>query len=362
MLYYLAQYRELFSAFNLFQYITFRAGGAFLTSLGMGLWWGPRFIDFLKKLKMGQSIREYGPQTHLKKAGTPTMGGVMIVGAILFATFLWARPDNRFVLLVAATMLYMALLGFFDDYRKWLLKHPAGGLSRLFKLGAQLLLALGVGAYLYRWPPNDLFAHDLMVPFVKNLPIPLGGAALLLAVLVIVGSSNAVTLTDGLDGLASGTLMVSALSFAIFAYLAGHARLSHYLRIVPVPGAGDLTVLLAAVGGACLGFLWFNAHPAEIFMGDTGSLPLGGALGVVALCLQQELILVVTGGIFVAEALSVLLQIGSIRLLNGRRVFRMAPLHHHFEMGGLAETKVTIRFWIVAVVLALLAMTSLKIR
>ncbi len=362
MLYFLSQWRDLFSPLNLFQYITFRSGGAFLTALGFSLLFGGPLIRFLTRLKMGQSIREYGPQSHMKKAGTPTMGGLLILGAILSATALWARPDNRFVVLVSGAMAYLAVIGFLDDYRKWLLKHPAGGLSRIFKLNAQIALALGVGLYLYFFPPNAQFAHRLMVPYMKNVQLALGWGYLLLAALVIVGSSNAVNLTDGLDGLASGTILVSALSFAIFAYLAGNARLSQYLRLVPVPGAGELTVVLAALGGAVLGFLWFNAHPAEIFMGDTGSLPLGGALGVVALCLHQELILVLVGGIFVAEAVSVLLQIGSVRLRGGKRVFHMAPLHHHFEVGGLPETKVTIRFWIVAVVLALLAMTSLKIR
>lgn len=362
MFYYLSAWRELFSPLNVFQYISFRAGGAFLTALGICLIFGGPFIRFLGRLKMQQYIREYGPQSHLKKAGTPTMGGVLILGAMTVATLLWARPDNRFILLVLASALFLGGVGFVDDYRKWLKKHPAGGLSANVKMAAQVFLGLLVGIYLYFDPPNAVFGSRVFVPYFKDAHFLLGGFSVALALMVVVGSSNAVNLTDGLDGLAPGTLVVSAMAFGVFSYLAGNAILSDYLRLVFVPGAGELTIFLAAMGGACLGFLWFNAHPAEIFMGDTGSLPLGGALGVVALSVKQELILLVVGGIFVAEALSVMLQIGSVRLRKGRRVFRMAPLHHHFEMGGLAETKVTIRFWIVAILLALVAMTSLKIR
>ncbi|MBK8575488.1 MAG: phospho-N-acetylmuramoyl-pentapeptide-transferase [Elusimicrobia bacterium] len=362
MFYYLTDLREYFSPLNVFQYITFRAGGAFLTSLAVCLIFGGPLVRFLGRLKMEQFIREYGPQSHLKKAGTPTMGGLLILGAISLSTLLWARPDNRFILLVLGSSLYLGAIGFIDDYRKWLKKHPAGGLSANVKMAAQVVLGLAVGIYFYFDPPNSVLGPSVVVPYLKNVTLAMGGLSVAMALMVVVGSSNAVNLTDGLDGLAPGTLVVSALSFGVFSYLAGNVILADYLRLVHVPGAGELTVFLAAMGGACLGFLWFNAHPAEIFMGDTGSLPLGGALGVVALSIKQELILVVVGGIFVAEALSVLLQIGSVRLRKGRRIFRMAPLHHHFEVGGLAETKVTIRFWIVAIVLALVAMTSLKIR
>ena len=362
MFYYLASLKGLYSPLNVFQYITFRAGRAFLTSLGLCLIFGGPLIRFLGRLKMEQFIREYGPQSHLKKAGTPTMGGILILGAIVVATLLWARPDNRFILLTLGSTLYLGVIGFIDDYRKWLKKQPAGGLSANVKMAAQVFLGLAIGIYFYFDPPNGTYGTSVIVPYLKNVHLSLGGFSIALALMVVVGSSNAVNLTDGLDGLAPGTLVVSALAFGVFSYLAGNAKLAEYLRLVPVHGAGELTVYLAAMGGACLGFLWFNAHPAEIFMGDTGSLPLGGALGLVALCVKQELILLVVGGIFVAEALSVMVQIGSVRLRKGRRIFRMAPLHHHFEVGGLAETKVTIRFWIVAIVLALVAMTSLKIR
>jgi phospho-N-acetylmuramoyl-pentapeptide-transferase len=362
MLYHLSLLREAFSPFNLFQYITFRSGGAFLTSLILCLVFGAPYIALLKRFKIQQSIREYGPSTHLAKAGTPTMGGLMILVAMVVSTLLWARLDNRFIQLMLATALSLGLLGFLDDYRKWLTKHPAGGLHDAVKMGGQLLVGIVVAAYLYVFPPNAEFATRVNVPYLKEVFLRLGDVYILFALIVLVGSSNSVNLTDGLDGLAVGTLLVSALTFGIFAYLAGHARFSSYLRIVPVAGAGELTVYLAAMAGACLGFFWFNAHPAEIFMGDSGSLFLGGTIGLVALCIKQELILVIVGGIFVAEALSVLIQVGSVRLRGGKRVFRMAPLHHHFEVGGLAETKVTARFWIVAVVLSLLAMTSLKIR
>ena len=361
MLYALAELRDLWSPLNVFQYITFRTGGAFLTALFIVLFFGRRFIDLVKRWEVTQSIREYGPQTHLKKAGTPTMGGLLILLALVFATVLWARMDNRFILLVLFSALYLGALGFLDDYRKLILKHPAKGLSQAVKLIFQLFWAVGITAYLYLYPPNDAFGTTIQVPYVKNVFLNLHSMMILFGMIVLVGASNAVNLTDGLDGLACGTIIISALAYGVFAYLAGHARLSSYLRLVPVAGAGELSVYLGAMGGACLGFLWFNGYPASVFMGDTGSLFLGGTIGVIALAIKQELILVVVGGIFVAEAVSVLLQIGAVRLF-GRRVFRMAPLHHHFEMLGWPETKVTLRFWIVAVVLALVAITSLKVR
>lgn len=362
MLYSLHLYRDFFTGLNLFQYITFRSGGAFLTSLFTVLFLGGPFIRLLRRLRVSQTIREYGPQTHLTKTGTPTMGGLLILFAIMLSTLLWARLDNRFVWLVLISALYLGLLGFLDDYKKWLMKHPRFGLSERAKMAAQFAVALGVATYLYLEPANAAYATTATVPYIKNAVLAMGGLYITFALIVIIGASNAVNITDGLDGLAGGTIIIVALTFAIFAYLAGHARLAGYLRIVPVPGAGELTVYLAAMAGACLGFLWHNAHPAAIFMGDTGSLFLGGTIGVVALCIKQEFILVVSGGIFVAEALSVLIQIGSVRLRKGKRVFKMAPLHHHFEMMGWPESHVTTRFWIVAVVLALLALTSLKIR
>jgi phospho-N-acetylmuramoyl-pentapeptide-transferase len=361
MLYALSQWRDLWSPLNVFQYITFRTGGAFLTSLLIMLLFGQSFIDLVKKWEVTQTIREYGPQTHLTKSGTPTMGGLLMLVSIVVATLLWARLDNRFIWLTLISAVYLGALGFVDDYRKLILKHPAKGLSQNMKMIFQMVWAIGVMTYLYINPPNIGFATEIQVPFLKNVAINLGSFIILFGMFAMVGASNAVNLTDGLDGLAGGTLLISALSFGVFAYLAGNAKLSSYLRLIPVTGAGELSIYLGAMAGACLGFLWHNGYPAAIFMGDTGSLFLGGTIGLVAIAVKQELILIVVGGVFVAEAVSVLLQIGAVRLFK-RRIFRMAPLHHHFEMLGWPETKVTLRFWIVAVVLALLAMTSLKLR
>ena len=361
MLYALSMWRELWSPLNVFQYITFRTGGAFLTSLLIMLLFGQSFIDLVKRWEVTQTIREYGPQSHLAKSGTPTMGGLLMLLSLVIATLLWARLDNRFIWLTLISALYLGALGFLDDYRKLILKHPAKGLSQNLKMVFQVIWAIGVTTYLYMDPPNGAFALTIQVPFLKNVVLNLHQFMILFGMIVVVGASNAVNLTDGLDGLAGGTLLISALSFGVFAYLAGNAKLSTYLRLIPVNGAGELSIYLGAMAGACLGFLWYNGYPAAIFMGDTGSLFLGGTIGVVALAVKQELILIIVGGIFVAEALSVLIQIGSVRIFK-RRVFRMAPLHHHFEMLGWPETKVTLRFWIISVVLALLAMTSLKLR
>ena len=361
MLYQLALWKHLWGALNVFQYITFRTGGAFLTALLIMLMFGQSFIELVKKWEVTQSIREYGPQTHLKKSGTPTMGGLLMLLSLVVATLLWARIDNRFVILILISAVYLGALGFVDDYRKLILKHPAKGLSQNWKMLFQVLWAIGVTAYLYIDPPNPTYVTTIQVPYLKEVFLNLHSFIILFGMIVVVGASNAVNLTDGLDGLAGGTLLVSALSFGVFAYLAGNAKLSDYLRLIPVPGSGELAVVLGAMAGACLGFLWFNGYPAAVFMGDTGSLFLGGTIGVIAIAIKQELILIVVGGVFVAEAMSVLLQIGAVRLFK-RRVFKMAPLHHHFEMLGWPETKVTLRLWIVAVVLSLLAMTSLKLR
>ncbi len=361
MFYALAQFRSFWFPVNVFQYITFRTGGAFLTALLIMLIFGQRFIDLVKRWEVTQSIREYGPQTHLKKAGTPTMGGLLMLAALVVATLLWARLNNRFILLTLISAVYLGTLGFWDDYKKLILKHPSKGLSQGGKILFQLIWAVGVTAYLYLYPPNDSFGTHVQVPYLKNVFLNLNSFIILFGMVAVIGASNAVNLTDGLDGLACGTLLISALAYGVFAYLAGNAKLSSYLRLIPVTGAGELTVYLGAMAGACLGFLWFNGYPAAIFMGDTGSLFLGGTIGLVAISIKQEIMLIIVGGIFVAEAGSVLLQIGSLKLFK-RRVFKMSPLHHHFEMLGWPETKVTLRFWIIAVVLALLAMTSLKLR
>ncbi len=359
MLYYLYLLKPFFSPLNVFQYITFRSAAAFLTALSVSLATGPGIIRWLRS-KKAQKIRADTPAAHQAKAGTPAMGGLIIYLAMLFSCLLWARMSDRFVLLFLTTCTVLWILGYADDYLKASEKRK-DGITPSVKMGVQLVLAIGVAAYLYIDPPNAMRATSLSVPYSKEWVINIGILYIPFCMMVLVGSSNAVNLADGLDGLAAGTLIISALTYALLAYVAGNARFSEYLRIIPVHGAGELTVVLASLIGACLGFLWYNAHPAEIFMGDTGSLFLGGAIGIVALCIKQELLLVIVGGIFVAEALSVLLQVYSFRV-HKKRIFKMAPLHHHFEMIGWPESKVTIRFWIVAIILALLALSSLKLR
>ncbi len=360
MLYHLHSLRSFFSPLNVFQYITFRTAGAFLTALGISLMIAPGIIQWLKAKKAAQNIRASGPPQHHAKSGTPPMGGIIIYLSMVASTLLWARMDNRFVILMVVSSTVLWLIGFWDDYLKCFGKNKEG-LTPMVKMAGQLVLAFGITGYLYVNPPNPAFHSSISVPYSKEWVLGLSVFYVPFCMMVLVGASNAVNLADGLDGLASGTLVISALTYGILAYLAGNVKFSQYLRIIPVPGAGELTVVLAGLVGACLGFLWFNAYPAEIFMGDTGSLFLGGAIGLVAVCVKQELLLLVVGGVFVAEALSVLAQVYSFRI-HGKRILKMAPLHHHFEMIGWAETKVTIRFWIVAIVLALFALASLKLR
>lgn len=352
--------RDVFSPFNVFQYISFRAGGAILTSLLVCFVAGPYLIRRLQALKIGQTIRTDGPQSHLAKAGTPTMGGLLILLSLLTSTLLWARLDNRFVLLTMAGTVWLGLWGAWDDFLKLVRKNPKG-LSPSKKFFAQMALGLGIAAYLWLHPANPQYASVINIPYLKDVFLNLYGGYILFVMLIIVGSSNAVNLTDGLDGLAIGNLVIAAITLALFSYFAGHAKIAQYLRIVYVPGAGELSVFLAAMVGAGLGFLWFNAYPAQVFMGDTGSLFLGGALGLVAVFIKQELILVVIAGVFVMEALSVIMQVYSFRH-TGKRIFKMAPLHHHFELSGWAEAKVTVRFWIIGIILALAALASLKLR
>ena len=361
MLYYLHQLRDSFGPLNVFQYITFRAGGAAVTSLGLCLLLGPSLIRALRERKVGQMQRTDGPQSHLSKHGTPTMGGALIFLAVVASTLLWMRPDNRFTWLLLSVTMCLTAIGFWDDYLK-LIKKDAKGAPSKAKFLIQVLVGLGVTAYLAVHPPNAAYATTMNVPYGKELFFDMGVLYFAFAVLMIVGSSNAVNLTDGLDGLAAGTVMFCALAYAVLAYTSGNVKLAYYLRIVHVEGAGEIAVYLAGLIGACLGFLWFNAYPAQIFMGDTGSLFLGGIIAVVAMCVKQELLLPIIGGVFVLETLSVILQMASFKLRGGKRIFRMAPIHHHFELGGLAEPKVTVRFWIVSIVLMLAALASLKLR
>lgn len=345
---------------NIFQYITFRAGGAILTSLIITFFIAPIIIRNLKKYKIGQTVRDDGPKTHQVKSGTTTMGGIIIIISLLISTLLWARLDNNFILWLIAATMYFGMIGFVDDYLKLVKKNPKG-LSARKKMLFQSIFAICVIIYLYFYPTNSQFATSLNIPYLKTTFIEMSFLYFVLIFLVIVGSSNAVNLTDGLDGLAIGNIIIAALTLAVFSYLIGHSHISSYLKVPYVAGAGEISVFLTALFGSGLGFLWYNSYPAEIFMGDTGSLCLGGLLGLSAVFIKQELILFIVGGIFVAEALSVMIQV-SVFKRTQKRVFRMAPLHHHFELGGLAETKVTIRFWIVSIILAIIAISSLKLR
>jgi len=344
---------------NVFRYVTFRTAGAFLTALLITMILGPVIIRKLSELKAGQVVREDGPQGHLKKAGTPTMGGVLILLSVVTATLLWAQLSNRFIWLSLYATVGLGAVGFLDDYLK-LRRASSAGLSPRQKFFWQILLGLSVGAYLYFYPV-DTFTTKLAIPFVKGWLPELGIAYIAFAMVVIVGCSNAVNLTDGLDGLAIVPTLMAAATFTLFAYVAGHAAIARYLQVIFVRGASELPVFGGALVGASLGFLWYNAHPAQVFMGDTGSLALGGALATVALITKNELLLIVAGGCFVVEALSVIIQIFWYRR-TGKRIFRMAPIHHHYELNGLSEPKIIVRFWIVSFVLQVVALTTLKLR
>ena len=344
-------------AFNVFRYITFRAAMALLTALLLSLFLGPWLIRLLRARQIGETIRTDGPERHRAKAGTPTMGGLLIVGAFCLSCLLWGHLGNRWVLAALAVTLCLAAIGLYDDWLKLRRHRP---LKIREKFVAQSAVGLGLGAYLYRYP-SDGVTTQLVVPFVKDWVPDLGLSYVLFVALIVVGASNAVNLTDGLDGLAMGPVIVATMAFGLIAYVTGNARLSEYLFVLKVKGVGELTVVAGALVGASIGFLWFNSHPAEVFMGDVGSLALGGAIGSLAVLSKAELLLPFVGGIFVIEALSVILQVASFRL-TGRRIFRMAPLHHHFELVGWPESKVVIRFWILAFLMALMALTTLKLR
>jgi phospho-N-acetylmuramoyl-pentapeptide-transferase len=346
-----------FSVLYIFRYITFRTIYATITALVISFILGPWLINKLSTLQIGQSIRKVGPESHFKKEGTPTMGGTLILLAIVIPTLLWADLTNIYVWVTLLVTVGYGAVGFVDDYRK-VKQRSSDGLSARQKMFWLLLVALAAGLLLYSYPP---FQTTLAVPFFKGVRPDLGIFYVPFAMLVIVGTSNAVNLTDGLDGLAIGPMIIASATYLLFAYLAGNARLADYLQISSVQGAGELAVLCGAMVGAGLGFLWFNSYPAQVFMGDVGSLSLGGALGTIAVITKQEIVLVIVGGIFVVEALSVIFQVTSFRLY-GRRIFRMAPIHHHFELKGWPEPKVIVRFWIISIILALVALSTLKLR
>ncbi|MDP6522688.1 MAG: phospho-N-acetylmuramoyl-pentapeptide-transferase [Kiritimatiellia bacterium] len=362
MLYYLHMLQESFSPFRLFQYITVRAVAAAGTAFVMSILLGPSVVAFLKKLKVGQYVREEIHDMHEKKVGTPTMGGVLIIGSILISSLLWANLSNPLLWLVLGTLLYMGAVGFWDDFTQ-IQKKRSKGLSARRKLALQIIWAVVLVGLLRLLPESEGRFEDIMIPFSKY-PI-VGGAGFVFSfvwiTLVVVGASNAVNLTDGLDGLAIGCSSSVALSYLALAYVAGHSVFASYLLVPYVRGAGELSVFCGAMVGSCLGFLWYNCHPAEVFMGDTGSLSLGGAIAVVALLIKQELLLVIVGGVFVMEAVSVIIQVASFKM-TGRRVFAMAPLHHHFEKKNWSETQITVRFWILSIIFALLGILTLKIR
>lgn len=350
---------NFFSAFNVFQYLTLRAIVGVLTALLISLTVGPYMIRKLSFYQIGQSIRELGPQSHLSKAGTPTMGGVLILVSIGITTLLWADLSNRYVWLVLAVTFSFGAIGWIDDYKK-LIKRDSRGLPARQKYLYQSVVGLVVALVLYFSASQDA-ETQLLVPFLKNVAVDLGWMFVVLTYFVIVGSSNAVNLTDGLDGLAIMPTVLVAGALGIFAYATGHAQFSTYLGIPYIPGAGEVVVFCGALVGAGLGFLWFNAYPAQVFMGDIGALALGAALGIIAVIVRQELVLVIMGGVFVMEAVSVILQVASFKL-TGKRIFRMAPLHHHFELKGWPEPRVIVRFWIITVILVLIGLASLKIR
>ena len=353
---YLTQFH---SGFNVFQYLTLRAILGVLTALIISFLVGPSMIRRLSLYKIGQQVRDDGPQSHLSKAGTPTMGGTLILVAVAVSTLLWGDLQNRFVVIALVTLLLFGLIGGVDDYKK--LKYGnSKGLSARAKYFWQSVFGLAAAVALYNLAQEPI-ETTLIVPFFKDILIPLGIGFIPLTYLVIVGSSNAVNLTDGLDGLAILPTVLVAGALAVFAYLSGHVHFANYLAIPYVAGVGEVVIFCGALVGAGLGFLWFNAYPAQVFMGDVGALALGAALGVVAVMVRQELVLFIMGGVFVMETVSVILQVASYKL-TGRRIFRMAPLHHHFELKGWPEPRVIVRFWIVTVILVLIGLATLKLR
>jgi len=348
-----------FSPFNVFKYITFRATYALVTSLLVSLLFGPSIINWLKRLKVGQVIREYGPRTHLSKAGTPTMGGILIILAVMVSALVWFNLSNPLVLISVFTLLSFGLVGFVDDYIKVTKKNPEG-IGAKTKFLSQVVLALVIAFFIVKSLGPD--ATVLQIPFFKRLHPDLGWFYIPFAAFVIVATSNAVNITDGLDGLAIVPFALCMAAYGLIAYLAGHIKFASYLNIMYIPYCGELTVVAAAFVGASIGFLWFNAHPAEVFMGDTGSLSIGATLGAVALMTKHELLLPILGGVFVLETVSVILQVLYYRLTGGKRIFKMAPIHHHYEQEGLPESKIIVRFWIVSLIFVLIGLSTLKIR
>ena len=361
MLYWLTQeLTSWYSGFNVFSYLTFRAILATLTALGFSLVVGPKMIAYLSRYQIGQQVRKDGPKTHLPKAGTPTMGGALILVSIVFATLLWANLANRFVWVVLGVTIAFGLVGFYDDYLKLVVGNSRGLIAR-WKYFYQSIVGLAAAAVLY-WTASSPAETQLFLPFVKSFAVELPGwAFILITYFMIVGMSNAVNFTDGLDGLAIMPVTLVAGGLGIFAFTSGNVVIAEYLQIPSIPHAGECLIFCAAIAGSGLGFLWFNSYPAQVFMGDIGALALGAAIGIMAVIVRQEVVTLVMGGIFVLEVVSVILQVASFKL-TGRRIFRMAPLHHHYELKGWAEPKVIVRFWIISLILVLVGLATLKLR
>ncbi|MFO7980983.1 MAG: phospho-N-acetylmuramoyl-pentapeptide-transferase [Candidatus Aminicenantes bacterium] len=353
--------KKVFVFFNVFRYITVRTALGGITALLITMILAPLMIKFLRKHQFGETIRDMGPKTHLTKKGTPSMGGVLIIGATAVSTLLWADLSNLYVWLAMATMLLFGGLGLLDDYLQ-IRKNKSNGLIAKYKIIFQIIFAAAAGLVLFYIGLGGDFNLHLTMPFFKKWTPYLGMLYIPWIMLIMVSSSNAVNLADGLDGLAIGLTLISASSFTALSYIAGHALWSEYLNILPVPQAAELTILLGSLSGACLGFLWYNCHPAEIFMGDVGSLSLGATIGIVAIMIKQEFLLFMVAGVFVIEALSVLIQVSYFKLTGGKRVFKMTPLHHHFELMGWSEQKIVVRFWIAGIIFALFSLTTLKLR
>lgn len=358
MLYELYALHTELSFLNIFRYITFRTIYGGLTAFLICFLLGPFVIKKLSRMQIGQFIQNDGPKTHLEKEGTPTMGGVLIMLSIVTSTLLWARISNHYVTIILLTVLSFGFIGFIDDYQKLLRKRNMG-LTARGKFILQILAGFGISCLIYKCPD---FSTQITVPFIKSLSPDLGIWYIPFATLVIVGTSNAVNLTDGLDGLAIGPIIIAAVTYMLFSYVTSHVKIAQYLQIQHIASCGEISIICGILAGAGLGFLWFNAHPAQIFMGDAGSIPLGAILGTIAVVTKHEIVLLVVGGLFVIEALSVIIQVGYFKISHGKRVFRMAPLHHHFELKGWPESKVIVRFWIIAITLALISLSTLKIR
>jgi phospho-N-acetylmuramoyl-pentapeptide-transferase len=364
----LYQLKDVFFGFNVFRYITVRAALAAITALVLCLFIGPKIIKSLRKFHIGEEIRSDGPQSHLNKAGTPTMGGLILLGSVVISILMWARLSNFYILVIFLSTIWMGAVGYIDDYLKVIKKYEKGLIAR-YKLTGQIILGIIIGSLIYFNPQfvEQGLNNNSSVPFFKNLEFQFGILYIPFVMLVITYMSNAVNLTDGLDGLATGLIAIAMLAFAAMSYVTGNINFSDYLNIVYLPGSGELTVYCLAIVGAAMGFLWFNTHPAEVFLGDTGALALGSTLATVAVLVKKEILLVLIGGVFIAEAMSVIIQTMYFKYTRkrtgtGRRVFRMAPLHHHFELKGWHESKVVVRFWIIGILLALLSLTTFKVR